>query len=575
MNRQRTNLKPMVKTSLIILLVVMILIQGCASLSTTWPQTPPAPAVTATRVPPAESKPEAPIPQPLEMRLWFSAAVPEALRSAAKIPAGVEIAASESEANLVVTVSPGDTASTWVYALVAPFPTLLDGVTLEQLQADWRGEANSILSGVPLRMAASTRAVFELLWGAPGSGAVEVVDDADALLEAAWADLLQPFFAIVPFEVIEPRWKVLRVDGKSPFDKNLDLQNYPLAVPFSVLGSPDALAALDRAESDLAFLPAGNRDENQMTVLVMTGVTALVRSTGAKMEVNGMTYPGRDIREWLRSADLTHISNEIAFTPNCPPANPYQDTLQFCSRPEYIELLEDVGTDIIDMTGNHMLDWNFDSLQYTFDMYRERGWGFFASGETLAEARKALLVEDHGNRLAFIGCNPVGPTHAWATETTAGIATCDYEWMHAEITRLRSEGYLPVVTFQYHEYYTPEARPWQVEDFEGMARAGAVVVSGSQAHVPQAFGFYGDQFIHYGLGNLFFDQMDIPVVGTRREFIDRHVFYQGRYLGVELLTAMLEDYARPRPMTAEERESLLNDVFTASDWSGAMRKDGE
>jgi poly-gamma-glutamate synthesis protein (capsule biosynthesis protein) len=140
------------------------------------------------------------------------------------------------------------------------------------------------------------------------------------------------------------------------------------------------------------------------------------------------------------------------------------------------------------------------------------------------------------------------------------------KWLHEEIRQLREEGYLPIVTFQYHEYYTPDARPWQVVDFEGMAEAGAVIVSGDQAHAPQGFGFKNGSFIHYGLGNLFFDQMDIPVPGTRREFLDRHVFYNGRYLGVDLLTAMLEDYARPRPMTLEERRSLLQDMFAASGW---------
>jgi poly-gamma-glutamate synthesis protein (capsule biosynthesis protein) len=56
------------------------------------------------------------------------------------------------------------------------------------------------------------------------------------------------------------------------------------------------------------------------------------------------------------------------------------------------------------------------------------------------------------------------------------------------------------------------------------------------------------------------------IYGTEREFIDRHVFYDGRYLGVDVLTAMLEDYAKPRPMTAAERQSLLSDVFQASGW---------
>jgi hypothetical protein len=33
-----------------------------------------------------------------------------------------------------------------------------------------------------------------------------------------------------------------------------------------------------------------------------------------------------------------------------------------------------------------------------------------------------------------------------------------------------------------------------------------------------------------------------------------------------LKTAMLEDYARPRPMTEEERRQFLTDIFTAGGW---------
>jgi hypothetical protein len=51
---------------------------------------------------------------------------------------------------------------------------------------------------------------------------------------------------------------------------------------------------------------------------------------------------------------------------------------------------------------------------------------------------------------------------------------------------------------------------------------------------------------------------------TRREFMDRHIFYNGKYLGVELLTLMLEDYSRPRPMTEAERTAFLGEYFYAS-----------
>jgi poly-gamma-glutamate synthesis protein (capsule biosynthesis protein) len=103
-----------------------------------------------------------------------------------------------------------------------------------------------------------------------------------------------------------------------------------------------------------------------------------------------------------------------------------------------------------------------------------------------------------------------------------------------------------------------------VDDFRAAVDAGAVIVSGSQAHTPQTLEFYGGALIHYGLGNLFFDQM--WSTATRQEFLDRHIFYDGRHISTELLTAMLEDYAQPRPMTPDERRALLEVIFSASGW---------
>ena len=102
-----------------------------------------------------------------------------------------------------------------------------------------------------------------------------------------------------------------------------------------------------------------------------------------------------------------------------------------------------------------------------------------------------------------------------------------------------------------------------------MADSGASIVSGSQAHYAQMMEFYNNSFIHYGLGNLFFDQMgdqDWMPPGIRREFFDRYVIYDGKLISVELLTAMLEDYARPRLMTEQERAGFLQEYFYYSGW---------
>jgi len=102
-----------------------------------------------------------------------------------------------------------------------------------------------------------------------------------------------------------------------------------------------------------------------------------------------------------------------------------------------------------------------------------------------------------------------------------------------------------------------------------MADSGADIVSGSQAHYAQKMEFYDGAFIHYGLGNLFFDQMgdqDWMPAGIRREFFDRYVIYDGKFISIELITAMLEDYSRPRIMNEDERASFLQDYFYYSGW---------
>jgi poly-gamma-glutamate synthesis protein (capsule biosynthesis protein) len=438
-----------------------------------------------------------------------------------------------------------------VYALVAPFPTTLDGVSLDELKAAWYGSVVVPLPGARLWMTETTRNAFTSIWGESSPEAVVTVP-ADSLIDKMWQNL--PAWGIVPFESLDPRLKVLTVDGQSPIRNVFDDDTYPLVISFGLTG----------AQPGNHLLPQTNREADKLTVLLMTGVTALVRATAVRMDYAGVEYPARDIGDTLREADITHISNEIPFYGGCPKPDSKQEGLVFCSNPRNIGLLDYIDADIIELTGNHFEDYGPQPTLQTLAMYDERQWPYYGGGSDLEDSRKPAFIEHNGNRIAFIGCNPVGPDFAWATEYRPGAARCgDYSWIKDEISRLKSWGYIVVTTFQYVEYYEKIPTQQHMEDFRAIADAGATIVNGSQAHVPQAMEFYSDAFIHYGLGNLFFDQMSNE---SRREFLDRHTFYDGRYISTELVTAMLEDYARPRLMTPAERKSFLDTMFSASGW---------
>jgi poly-gamma-glutamate synthesis protein (capsule biosynthesis protein) len=443
-------------------------------------------------------------------------------------------------------------SSTWIYALVAAFPTVMDGVTLAELRDCWSGS-----SGPGLVMTESTYAAMQNVFGAPAGGRLDLVP-AESLKARLWQE--PGLWGIVPFEALEPELKVLEIDGRSPIHKDFSGTDYPLKAHFSL-------------KPEVVGLPASNRDPAKLVTVLMTGTTALVRAISFKMQQNGVEYPARDIGGWLRDADILHISNEVAFSPDCPAPNPNDGSLRFCSAVDNIGLLEGIGVDVIELSGNHVNDWGRDALSYSLDLYRQRGWPVFAGGADLVSAQQPAILERGGQKFAFIGCNAPGPDFAWATASGPGSAPCgDYGWLVEQIRQLKASGDVVIVTLQHYEYYSPEPRPLQLEDFRRLAEAGADLVSGSQAHYSQAFEFDNGVFIHFGLGNLFFDQMGYDyadgtrTTNTRREFLDRHVFYGGRLISSELLTAVLEDYSKPRPMTADERAAFLSEYFTASGW---------
>ena len=186
----------------------------------------------------------------------------------------------------------------------------------------------------------------------------------------------------------------------------------------------------------------------------------------------------------------------------------------------------------------------------TIEIYKKKGLPYFGGGLDLKDSLEPALFEINGNKIAFIGCNkPDVNRFPVATDFQPGAAPCDFEYLTQKINQLKAEGYVVISTFQWNESYDSRPSPQQKDDFRLMAESGASVVSGSQAHYAQMMEFHDDAFIHYGLGNLFFDQMgdqDWMPRGIRRLFFDRYVIYAGKLIGVELITAMLEDYSRPR-----------------------------
>ncbi len=501
------------------------------------------------------------------IQLFLDPLLPDNFRGNMFLPSDWNYSPDKTSSNVRIEIGSSQPVSQWVYALVTPFPTLTDQVTSSDLKDFWK---SGNVSGFPIQrlvLDEKTNAIFTTLWGAPASSLVKILPKS-RLLDYAWAMNGTGVWSIIPFEDIEPRWKVIAIDGNSPIQHEFLSNVYPLVVDLSlVTEDPKVQSYFLTLDSAILhqIIPPSNRLAEKMTTLIMTGVTAMVRYTAVLMEQNGMTYPAEKIRDILKNADITHVSNEIAFSPGCEKPAYEQESLVFCSRPEYIQLLEYIGTDIVDMTGDHFIDRPPEDVLYTLQLYKDRGWRYFAGGSNLEEAREPLYVIDHGNMLSFIGCNAKPTGYSSATATLPGTWHCDWNYLDNEFKLIKADGFLPIMTFSHLEYYQYKAIPELQVDFQHAADLGAVIVSGSQGHQPQAIEFYKGSFLHYGLGNLFFDQY-YEGDSTRQAFIDRHIFYNGKYINTELITIQFIDNAQSRLMTLDERNTLLTTVFTESGW---------
>ena len=494
---------------------------------------------------------------------WVDPNYPPAFYNLVSASYEFELTANSQDAEIMFSPENGTPVGTWLYVPAAPYPSQLENLETSSLMTHWRHGSSSSLAGYRIALSQDTKNALTLLWGEPDPDTVFIVDP-DSLLSTAWSD--PELFVLLPFEQLNPFWKLLSLDNQSPLLPDFNSEHYELSLPLylNIINFPEPIKIEE---------PLSNFYQSKLTTIALTGVTALVRDTAAIMEEKGVLYPADDIRDLLESADITHISNEVPFAEDCPTPDPKQVSLYFCSKDDYIRLLESVGTDIIELSGDHFGDWGPEAMLHSLDLYHERDWLTYGGGETLTAGLKPVFLEHNGNKFAFIGCN--GKAHdiyATASDTNPGASRCDFEWMEAEIAQLANEGYLVIATMQHEEVDSFSSIAIQQWDFRHLAEAGAVIVSGSQAHHPQAFEVTDTSFIHYGLGNLFFDQWYLAHynpsdhINKDKAFIDIHSFYNGTHINTQLVTLQFIDNARPRLMSAEERVNFLEDVFEVSVW---------
>lgn len=363
-------------------------------------------------------------------------------------------------------------------------------------------------------------------------------------------------YAIIPFDELTNCYRTVDIGGTSPIRKTFDESSYPLKVQFSIASRTPLGKSLSLFVTQHAY---ANYDKTQIHTIIMTGTTALGRGEYFHIFQHGTAYPALYVAPIMRNADVTHVSDEVSYVPGCVQV---VGTDTFCALPNFIQTLQYAGVNLVELTGNHNNDYGSQWDAYSIQLYTQNHMQHFGGGLNLQDARKPAIFKLGDTTFAFLGYNQPGPSYAFATATQPGAEPLDVNDMKEDIQNAKKIADVVFVDVQWTNEDNEFPDQSQISISQLAIDDGADVVTGSSGHRPEGMSFYNGKTIFYGLGNLFFDQMEN--LDTRQNVIIRHTFYGSKLVSSELIPTLLFDYCQPQPVYGADAQAILDQVFNAS-----------
>lgn len=211
------------------------------------------------------------------------------------------------------------------------------------------------------------------------------------------------------------------------------------------------------------------------------------------------------IQQEMINADMTMINNEFPFSTRGEQAPDKQYT--FRVEPSYVSALLDMGVDVASLANNHALDFGPDALIDTFVTLDDAGVAYVGAGETKERAEEAVFVEAGGRKVGVLSASRVIPVVEWNIENCQPGLFCTYDSTRL-VQRIKEiETQCDYVVVFVH--WGKEKKAYPEEYQHNLAKqyidAGADLVIGNHAHVPQGIEYYKGVPIVYSLGNYIFN----------------------------------------------------------------------
>lgn len=262
-----------------------------------------------------------------------------------------------------------------------------------------------------------------------------------------------------------------------------------------------------------------------------------------------------DIIAYTRNLDIFMVNNEFSYSDRGTPMEGKAYT--FRAKPERVEILKELGTDIVLLANNHVYDYGEDAFYDTLDTLKSAGIPYVGAGRDMEEACQPVYFEQGEMKIAYVAATRAEKLILTpeAGEDTPGVLRAYDESRYLEVIgQAKENADYVVASIHFGTEYSNQAEEYQRELARKFIDAGADTVIGSHAHVLQGMEFYQGKPIIYSLGNFWFNEKTLNSCIFEIDISSEDASLQG----VRFIPCIQTGCRTVRPDTEEKRREICD-----------------
>ena len=264
----------------------------------------------------------------------------------------------------------------------------------------------------------------------------------------------------------------------------------------------------------------------------------------------------KELIETMQNADVMCLNNEFTYTQRGEkiPGKLYH----FRANPKRVEVLKELGVDIVKLANNHACDYGSQSLLDTMDTLTGAGIKYIGAGHNLQEAMTPVYMELDGKIVAFVAASRAEKNlkTPQATETEPGILRCyETELFVETIKEARKNADFVIAYVHWGTEYSDVLEEDQLSSGKEYLDAGADAVIGAHSHCLQGMEYSNGKPIIYSLGNYWFNEKTLDTMLLQLHFTGDD---NNGSVEVKVIPAIQADYKTTIVNEDEEKERIFS-----------------